>query len=429
VTTGPERSAPTTLADVLITSELSRRPARPPNHAQENLAVLDLAQGLDQNPDILLNRLLELALECCTADSAGVSLLEGASDRTQVFRWVALAGPMASFAGGTTPRHFSPSGVCLDRRSPQLFRQPARYFTYLDTTTSPEMFEVIVVELQHNDEQFGTVWIAAHDATRLFDREDARVLVNLAGIASTAFRLQTLRRQAEAANAAKDEFLLTLSHELRQPLTAILGWTRMLRRNTLAAPALAGAYEAIEKNAHAQVQLLTDLTDLSQIATGRLRVDLHPLDICPLVESVVAHLAPIGMGKQVVVKCELHHPVRVVHADEHRIRQIISNLILNAVKFTPAEGQVTVTVRENTDCVDIAVADTGIGIEPEFLSKMFEAFQQSSNRIEGRERGVGIGLTVVRELVKSCGGSVSAFSEGIGKGTTVVVRLPVPAST
>lgn len=212
---------------------------------------------------------------------------------------------------------------------------------------------------------------------------------------------------------------------MKQPVHAIVGWVEMLRRGVLDPPTLPAAYEAIEQNARAQDQLLSDLLDLSQLSEGALRIELQPVDVCTVVERLVQNLTPLSLARRVTVKCELHRPVRFAMADARRVRQILSNLVLNAIKFTPERGAVTITVREVDEWVQIVVNDTGVGVSPEFLRAMFDPFQQGDTRVTGRERGVGIGLTIVRELVESCGGSVRAESEGPGHGTTMIVQLPI----
>jgi signal transduction histidine kinase len=410
------------LETIVITSALAERPARAANYAGESDGLQRLAQLLADNPNALLQRLLELAREFCAADSAGVALLEQAADRAAECRWVAVSGRLAPHLGSVKPRDFSPCGLCLDRGSPQLFDRPARYYDHLAPL---EICEALVVEFHHGGEQLGTLWIASHAPDRHFDREDARTLANLASFCAAALCVQRLRAQAEAVNDAKDRLLLKVAHEMKQPVHAIVGWVEMLRRGVLEASTLPTAYEAIEQNARTQDQLLSDLLDLSRLSEGALRVELQPVDVCAVVERLVQNLVPLSLARRVTVKCELHRPVRFAMADAKRVRQILSNLVLNAIKFTPENGNVTITVREADDWVQIVVNDTGVGVSPEFLHAMFDPFQQGDTRVTGRERGVGIGLTIVRELVEACGGSVRAESDGLGYGTKMIVQLPI----
>jgi signal transduction histidine kinase len=283
------------------------------------------------------------------------------------------------------------------------------------------------VEFHHAGEQLGTLWVVAHRPERHFDPEDARILSNLAGFSAAALRVQRLRVQAEAANQAKDRLLVRISHELRQPLHTLLGWIDMLRKGAVDSDKLSAAYEAMDQTARSQDALLSQLLDLSRIRGGALRVDLQPVDVCALVESLIESLVPLSKRHEVTVKCDLERPVRFAIADEQRLRQILSNLVLNAIKFTPQSGHVTITVREVEDRVEVVVRDTGVGVAPEFLRSMFEPFQQGIHTVTGREQGLGIGLTIVRELVEACGGTIRAHSDGIGRGTTMALQLPICA--
>jgi len=417
----------TSLDDVLITRELFGRPARPPDFAAESDALQRLVQLLADDPDALLQRLLTLARESCDADSSGVSLVERGDDGNDVLRWVAVAGPLSRHVGRTTPRDRSACGICLDRASPQLFVNPARHFPDLAALGPPSIHEGLVVEFHHAGEQLGTLWVVAHRPERHFDPEDARILSNLAGLSAAGLYVQRLRAQTEAANQAKDRLLVRISHDLRQPLHTILGWIEMLRRGAIEPDKLPAAYDAMDQTARAQDALLSQLLDFSRIRGGTLRVDLQPVDVCALVESLIESLVPLSARHEVTVKCEMERPVRFAIADEQRLRQILSNLVLNAIKFTPTSGHVTITVREAEDRVEIVVRDTGVGVAPEFLRSMFEPFQQGIHTVSGREQGLGIGLTIVRELVEACGGTIRAHSEGIGRGTTMVLQLPICA--
>jgi len=371
--------------------------------------------------------LLTLARESRDADSSGVTLIEHGDDGSDVLRWVAVSGPLSRHVGRTTPRDRSGCGICLDRASPQLFVNPARHFPDLAALGPPAIHEALVVEFHHAGEQLGTLWVVAHRPERHFDPEDARILSNLAGFSAAALRVQRLRVQAEAANQAKDRLLVRISHELRQPLHTLLGWIDMLRKGAVESDKLSAAYEAMDQTARSQDALLSQLLDLSRIRGGALRVDLQPVDVCALVESLIESLVPLSKRHEVTVKCDLERPVRFAIADEQRLRQILSNLVLNAIKFTPQSGHVTITVREVEDRVEVVVRDTGVGVAPEFLRSMFEPFQQGIHTVTGREQGLGIGLTIVRELVEACGGTIRAHSDGIGRGTTMALQLPICA--
>ena len=197
--------AAVTLEDILVTGEIRRRLAHDPDYPAEIAALHTLARCLAAQPDAMLARLLETALALCDAGSAGLSLLEH-SATGELFRWPHLAGALASYAGGSTPRSFSPCGVCLDRGSPQLFSYPGRYFTYFQDA-SPEIVEGLVIPLRWNGEALGTIWIVSHDEARRFDGEDVRVMESLASFTAAALCVRAARQAAERAaeHAARED--------------------------------------------------------------------------------------------------------------------------------------------------------------------------------------------------------------------------------
>jgi signal transduction histidine kinase len=416
------------LEDVLITHDLWERPARPPDYATEAEALHRFTQLLADDAGTILQQLLALAIDCCAADSSGVSWLERQPDGQEVFRAAAVAGPLAALQGTVAPRNASPCGVCLDLAAPQLFDQPARCFPDFAAVAGPDIYEALVVEFGHQrDGVFGTLWIAAHTPERQFDGEDARMLSHLSNFTAAALRLQRRGGRVTAEGELQDQVLVQIAHDIRQPLQSILGWVQMLRRGDVAATDLPAAYEIIQRNARAQERLLSDLLDLSRIRVGRLKVDLQPVDVCAVVEEVIASFMPVSVSTEVALDCSLDRPVRLVLADQQRLRQIVSNLILNALKFTPASGHASVQVRERDETVEIVVRDNGVGMAPEFLDLVFSPYQQGTQVVSGRPRGVGVGLTIVRELVEACGGTITAHSDGVGMGTTMTVRLLIVA--
>jgi PAS domain S-box-containing protein len=231
------------------------------------------------------------------------------------------------------------------------------------------------------------------------------------------------RAQAEDANRLKDEFLSTVSHELRTPLNAILGWATMLRGRPLDDAKRAAAIETIERNARAQVRLIEDLLDLGRILQGKFRLALGPVEVVPLVEGALDSLRPAADAKGVRLQCALDSHATVL-GDGERIQQIAWNLVSNAIKFTPRDGRVHVSLRRAPSYVELVVADTGQGIAPEFLPHVFEPFRQADGAISRRAGGLGLGLSIVRSLVELHGGTVTATSDGPGLGSTFAVRIP-----
>jgi signal transduction histidine kinase len=240
-------------------------------------------------------------------------------------------------------------------------------------------------------------------------------------------REQAMRAAAEEASRAKDEFLAAVSHELRTPLTAISGWTHMLRTGLLDEEASARALATIERNAHLQTQIIEDLLDASRIVMGKLRMDVQPVDLSPLVTSAVESVWPAAEAKGVRLREAKDAGVIAVAGDPERLQQVVWNLLSNAVKFTPRGGLVEVRLAREGDWAEVAVADDGEGIAPEFLPHVFERFRQADMSTTRPHGGLGLGLAIVRHLVELHGGSVRAESVGEGRGSTFVVRLPLAA--
>ncbi len=237
-------------------------------------------------------------------------------------------------------------------------------------------------------------------------------------------REQEARKQAEAASRMKDEFLAIVSHELRSPLNAILGWSRLLRRRQLNPEKMAQALESIERNAEMQTQLIEDLLDISRIIRGKIRLYLRPLQLIPAIEGAMDTVRPTAEIKKIQLVTTLDSRAGLVSGDGDRLQQIIWNLLSNAVKFTPEGGRVEICLERLENWIQIRVIDTGIGIEPEFLPYMFERFQQADSKTTRSHGGLGLGLAIVRNLVELHGGHIFADSPGSGKGSTFVVQLP-----
>lgn len=235
---------------------------------------------------------------------------------------------------------------------------------------------------------------------------------------------ENARAQAEMASRAKDEFLSTLSHELRTPLTAIVGWTYLLRGGRLDSASAAKGLEAIERNASAQAQVISDILDLSRIVGARFRLNVRPLELAPVVAAAMEPLMPAANAKSVKLQTVLDPTAGLVSGDPDRLRQVVWNLVSNAVKFTPRGGRVTVRVERAGESVRVSVEDTGEGIAPGFLPHVFEHFRQADQSNTRAHGGLGVGLAVVRHLVELHGGTVHAESTGMGRGATFVVVLP-----
>jgi PAS domain S-box-containing protein len=237
-------------------------------------------------------------------------------------------------------------------------------------------------------------------------------------------RERVARMDAEAANRSKDQFLATVSHELRTPLTAILGWASMLKTRTFDPERTRQIYDSLERNAHAQAQIVGDLLDVSRIVTGQLRLESETFDVCDVANLSLETIRPTAVAKGVTLVSDIDAGACLVAGDPARLQQVVWNLLSNAAKFTPAGGTITLHVGHESSSVVIEVTDSGIGIAPELLPRVFDRFWQadgSTTRVHG---GLGLGLALVRHLVELHGGDVSAHSDGQGRGSRFTVRLP-----
>ena len=238
-------------------------------------------------------------------------------------------------------------------------------------------------------------------------------------------REQIIRAEAEAANCAKDEFLSILSHELRTPLNAILGWSTMLRQKNLSEDKVARALETIERNAKSQAQLIEDILDISRIITGKLRLRVRPVNLVPVIESAIESVQLAAEAKSIRLHSVLDSEAGPLLGDADRLQQVVWNLLSNALKFTPKDGRVQISLQRVNSHVEITVSDTGAGISSDFLPFVFDRFSQHDSTTTRSYGGLGLGLAIVRQLVELHGGTVTVVSPGIGQGTTFTVKLPV----
>jgi len=238
-------------------------------------------------------------------------------------------------------------------------------------------------------------------------------------------REREARAEAEGANRLKDEFLATVSHELRSPLNAILGWARLLRAPKVREEQLERALEIIERNAQAQARLIEDLLDVSRIVSGKLRVRMRPVSLNRTVEGVVADMRPSAEAKRIDLRLTKSGEEINTIGDAERLQQVVWNLLSNAIKFTPDDGRIEVGLKRVDERVELRVSDTGRGISPDFLPHIFDRFRQANRTDAGARAGLGLGLAIVQYIVEAHGGSVMAESPGVGQGATFTVNLPM----
>jgi signal transduction histidine kinase/ActR/RegA family two-component response regulator len=269
------------------------------------------------------------------------------------------------------------------------------------------------------------------EAARLHVEELSKYITDLQ--TSEEAREQLLLRaeralaEAEAANRIKDEFLATLSHELRTPLTSLLGWSSVLREARRDEKVLNQGLEAIDRNARVQAQLIDDLLDVSRIVSGKLNLDVRPLDITSVTRAAINVVRPAADAKGILLDYWAEPGLGAICADSARLHQIIWNLLSNAVKFTPHGGRINVRVEQDGSDACVTVKDTGQGIDPEFLPRVFDRFRQADSSTTRSFGGLGLGLAIVRHLVELHGGTVSAQSDGVNKGATFSATFPLLA--
>ena len=269
--------------------------------------------------------------------------------------------------------------------------------------------------LSDGDEVIGTVTTLEDISDRLAREAELRKRIEVQQLA---------RLTAEKALRAKDEFLSTVSHEMRNPLNAVLGWTRILiDRKEIDAELLERALRVIDRNAAAQVRMIDDLLDVARIASGKLRLEMQPVDLLAVILAALDVVAPSARAKQVEIRTRLDAQSPRILGDQQRLQQIVWNLLSNAVKFTDPGGHVEVSVSHAGRILRLVVADTGHGINAEFLPFVFERFRQSDSSSTRRHGGLGLGLALVRELVELHGGHVTVASDGEQRGATFTVDL------
>jgi signal transduction histidine kinase/ActR/RegA family two-component response regulator len=241
-------------------------------------------------------------------------------------------------------------------------------------------------------------------------------------------REQMARSEAQAANRMKDEFLATVSHELRTPLNAIIGWSHLLRSGRLDEATIARAVETIDRNAKSQAQLIEDILDVSRMITGKLKLKNEPVDLAAVINSAIDSVQLAADAKEIQLAITLDPSARHTFGDANRLQQVVWNLLANAIKFTPAKGSIKVSVERAGRFAQFCVSDSGQGISAEFLPFIFDRFRQADGTSTRQHGGLGLGLSIVRQLVELHGGTIKAESKGEGEGATFTTKLPLAPS-
>ncbi|MGD7412911.1 ATP-binding protein, partial [Ralstonia pseudosolanacearum] len=291
-------------------------------------------------------------------------------------------------------------------------------FAFRRRHTQRVVYDVVVMPLRDDTGEIIGLTNAVIDITEHRQAEARRALLLEAE--------SRAREEAERASRLKDDFLATVSHELRTPLNAVLGWAQLLAMRPYDEAMFRRGLEAIERSARTQVHLIDDLLDMSAILSGKVPLEIGPVDLADVLERARETIEPMARQKQITVDTE-YLPVPLLQGDAGRLKQVFWNLLANAVKFTPEGGHVRITVQAGADGLVATVRDTGIGIEPTFLPHVFDRFQQADLSSTRRHGGLGLGLAIAKQLVELHHGHITAASSGADLGTTMAVTLPLHA--
>ena len=330
---------------------------------------------------------------------------------------------------------YDPVAAVLASGEPLLLEDPAALGSlvangeYRQLVDQIDARSMLIVPMIARGRTLGSISLLFTSSERRYSRADLPFLRDLARSAAVAVDNARLYTEAQAANRAKDEFLATLSHELRTPMTAVLGWAQLLRVGGLDEATFREAVDTIERSSQIQAQLIDDILDVSRINAGKLHLDVEPVDLATVIEAALDTVRQAARGKAIALRADLTPSVHIVQGDANRLQQVFWNLLSNAVKFTGREGEIRVTLDRIDGSARIIVSDNGRGIAPDFVPHVFEQFRQadsSTTRIFG---GLGLGLSIVRQIVELHGGSVSARSEGLDRGAAFTVLLPFSAAT
>jgi signal transduction histidine kinase len=351
-------------------------------------------------------------------DGACIVLREGelvhyAREDTIAPLWAGQKFPIGNCISGWSITHKTPVVI------PDIYsddRIPVEYYrkTYVKSLAMQP------IEPSNPIGAIGVYWSHIHQATA----RELRLLEKLATVAAITLSHARLRVRLERVHAEAQGSLAAISHELRSYLNVILGWASVLRSKALDETALSHAVNVIERNAKAQRNLVDDLLDTTRIATGKLRLDLRLVDVGMVVREAIDAVRPLANSKNIRLNAVIAGPLHC-RGDALRLQQIIYNLLMNAFKFSPEGGQVTVKVERNDEHAEVTIADSGKGISAEFMPYIFEPFRQVDDRHTMPDSGLGLGLSIARHLVEMHGGTIEALSGGIGQGATFTFRIPI----
>src|SRR4051812_26539352 len=313
----------------------------------------------------------------------------------------------------------------MSRIPPDLLDAAARDEEHRRIIAELGLTSYMCVPMLAHGKAFGAITFVSAESGREYSEEDLRMARELAARASLAVENARSYARAAEANRLKDEFLATLSHEMRTPLNAVLGYARMLRLGTIAPGRTGLALEVLERNATSLKQIIEDVLDVSRIVSGRLRLHLQTVDLGAILEESRATMLPAADAKGVRLETVIDREVRPLRGDPDRLQQVVWNLVSNAIKFTPRGGRVELRLSALDSHVEVTVTDTGEGITADFLPFVFDRFRQADATFAREHGGLGLGLAIAKHLVELHGGTIDAWSAGAGNGAVFTVRLPL----
>ncbi|RFU44485.1 ATP-binding protein [Paraburkholderia sp. DHOC27] len=416
-------------------SHLASRTARQPDHASENSSLVRLARAQTGPKAKLLQAIADEALLLCKAGSAGISLVEGNGENRH-FRWLAVSGICAALQGKTTAWDECPCGLTLQAGAPQYFIRPQDHFPCL-RFPGVLVTEGIVVPIPAGGAQLGAIWVMAHAHDCPFDDEDVRLLSNLAAFAGSALTIVNARDDSEESERRHGEFIAMLGHELRNPMTPIDGAITAAKRLCADNERAVEVLTIAERQMRHLRTLVDDLLDAARLKHGKLAVRQSDTSLNSIAfDAVTAVTHHVKARRHTLRITGLDAPVHV-RADHVRLSQVLGNLLSNAAKYTPVGGTIELDVSIESseirgdvpDVVLIRVKDNGIGIDYEVQPRLFELFAQSARGKDHAAGGLGIGLAVAKRMVELHGGTIALRSEGQGRGTEVILRLPILRSS
>jgi PAS domain S-box-containing protein len=416
-------------------TEQKRLQAEALEHAvtTEKLAAVGalVASSLERN--VVLQKVTDAATELTTAEFGAFFYHVVEAESGESYRLHAFSGaPREAFAGFPAPRAAAIFASTFQGHSPIRLDDVTRDTQYgrnapnhgMPAGQLPVRSYLAVPVTGVNMSVLGGLFFG-HSKVGVFTEQHERLALGVAAWAAMALENSQLYDEARNANRMKDEFLAVLSHELRTPLNAIVGYSRLLRGGVLSGEKAERGLETLERNAASLTQIVEDVLDVSRIVSGKIRLDVQPVEIPLIVDNAVATMQPAADAKLIRLQLLIDPRVGPVAGDPDRLQQVVWNLLSNAVKFTSKGGRVQLRVECVNSHVEIVVSDTGVGIRADFLPHVFDRFRQADSGTTRKTGGLGLGLAIVRHIVELHGGTVQAASAGEGEGATFRVRLPL----